>query len=646
MDDLFKSIIKNQYIRSIIYSQIKLIHRRMFGLQCRTFVWKELITDEYQLAYHGYFDILRQLKEENKKNSSNSSAISNYLNVLTKAVVIRGNLEFLQYLVERGEFLDGNELSFAVEHGHFHIVEYLLQLDPSVCKHKWLRSLWMCSQFGYSKLFIRILKLQGLSAPSNFISICQVALENGHKELGMWIFQNLRPPIRAEMVEAAIKLNDFQLLEKISIRNTHIPASFARIAARLGNIEILEHLYKRNKRCLNSSVVDAALEANQKETFYYLIREKRIRYGKHTFQLIAANGDLEMLKELGGAKQQFCGKLAFSSAAENNHMHILEYINGKDSRIHCLPSSLLKVIERGHTDVYRFLLERQPSIFNRKLLDRLAAIGDRFMDELSHLVLTLKVVPSPLAFENAVVNNQFETILFLYDHTVIRPEIVCMRTAVKLHHTHIARWLNDNCFGMEFPSIIEPNPYNPEPYFNLLMIYMEVGMTIYSMDLAIAFVYCLVFFRFELIEQILAYGDNASLLDDVPFVKELTKYVFNHYFERFQWKSFEYFIRKFKMARENLAILEHHLTRNTFMKSIANNQLEICHLLFTLAERPKTLLTHIMAERSLPFLKYIHEHLRLRDLEELSNKLKIKDHEMQAFIEYIKKNKYFNTNDN
>ncbi|EFA75951.1 putative periplasmic or exported protein [Heterostelium album PN500] len=590
-NNLFKLIINNSYIRKIIFNNVSLIHSIFEEPALK---WSELIKSEYHLAYYGYIDTLKTLKIEKKNKKFNNRLareklhpiqVLDYVHTLPNVAAKQGNQQLLEYLLEAGEFFNGEELSLAVKNNHYHLISFLLEkfgqnqnLDSALCEY---------AEQGHFELFKQIYKY--CTDDNEWSEIIDVAFRHRQLEIGEWLYRERGLACKPETATELLSFGDRDLIDWMINNKFKFSKDVLNEVIKMGDVQLFGRLYSQNLYYLNNDrAIKTAIQHNQMEMLNHLIFTRRLKYNSSNLAGIGAHGNLEMMKRIGGSKLQFFGKSAFSAAAENNLVDIIDHMHDIDLRISCKISSLKTIVERGNLDMLKHLHLTQPTTFRTELITKAAEFDH--IDILEYLILELDIVPTTDGIEAAAAKGNIKSIEFIYNNTSVKPNVKALEKAITNNHYSVVKWI-----GINEPNLLQRFlTFSISKQFDIRIfkILRNGGSTFVCHD---HIVNALKYGRFDIVELLM---DIGSFLSDELMLSSIKKPVFTRH--DIPFKSIRYFFTKYG---------EINNTDNIILQNFSTTDLEHAHFIFErLDDRQWSRFLLPLMKTSLGFTRYLLEY--------------------------------------
>ena len=261
---------------------------------------------------------------------------------------------------------------------------------------------------------------------------CAYAALYGHLEILKYLHEEVKAPWDWSTAELAAESGHLHILEYlVECKYDEYPEWVCAVAARCGRLNCLKYLHETAQVPLDEEVIEAALYSRAHECVQYLLDkdcpmpegwwyEDGTLFGDPTINQAAEGGNLEMIKYCLARNCPMDGKEACASAASGGSLECLKYLHEEVQAPWDDWDTANKAAENGHLHILEYLVECKCKLHSC-LYDYAAKNG-----HLNCLKFLRETAKAPFwfsgAIENAQENDHPECVQYLLDNNYPLPE--------------------------------------------------------------------------------------------------------------------------------------------------------------------------------------------------------------------------------
>ncbi|EFA84284.1 hypothetical protein PPL_03361 [Heterostelium album PN500] len=376
MNSQFKIIINSVVIRSLLFSYVKEINKRIIDqTKLRLFTWLELCEEPSQLLEYAYFDqFFSSLSVLEREEYENRYAILAYTSLMSKAL-------------GKCRYQDQDKWVYHIVDNYSEYIDELVLADRSfnrksiedACKAgdiETIRRLANAGEESYGgSIFIE----------SNLVE----AASNGHLETVKFLMENSEDRIDAYTAYGVAISNGYTdvvlyLYEHGAIKADLVEDSIGEMDVKCSDTKLIDHLFDTKYSDALGYVMYAAMKSGRIDLVKYLVKDKHLELDQQAIDIVGENGDLELLRFCYDNSSYRLSSDAYNHAVRVGNMKMLKYLHENCNDIQCSYKVVMEAFENSQFEALDYLTSNRQELMRKECLE--------YAIQYNHLPLVKKII--------------------------------------------------------------------------------------------------------------------------------------------------------------------------------------------------------------------------------------------------------------
>ncbi|EFA79603.1 hypothetical protein PPL_07462 [Heterostelium album PN500] len=309
----------------------------------------------------------------------------------------------------------------AIEAGHLHVVQYLLDIKEPFIFDPDFGSLLdysiFCNQLEIAKLLHQHNIIESEDTPIDYAAL------NGNIECLKWLNENTTVEASVQAMNNAALNNDLEVLKWLQQHRTEgCSDDIIQIVSRNGHIEVIQWLYENQSNVLQSQQsIDEAIAYGHLELAKWLFEKRNQQPSEDAIDYATMNG-----KE-----------------SEIRNLQMIKWLHDNHPNVGCTEQAILNAIKHGHFETMKWLRENRTeiSILKTLSLDHLYTYGVETIDWLSeNFIIDWKTV-----LREAIRRDSSEIVDFIIKKNLTTIDVLDK----KKYFSIFSKWMQKGVFSDE-----------------------------------------------------------------------------------------------------------------------------------------------------------------------------------------------------
>ncbi|EFA82158.1 hypothetical protein PPL_04578 [Heterostelium album PN500] len=275
-----------------------------------------------------------------------------------------GRLEMLEWLFS--QYPDGhngsNMFVYAIENGHTHIVEYLLEnhrylFQPK--KEHYLKAAASSKSIGALDLFIRLYRL-GCQCSINVID---TAAASGNLEIIKWIHSNTTIPFHRSTMNTAGRLSQFEVLKWLHENRTEgCSENLIDLVVIKNDLQLIKYLHHNRSGSCTVKAMNRSLKLGHLQTAIWLYENRTERFTPGIIKKVVLNGELNSIRWLEENTEERCTDYSLEVSVKLGFLDVVKYLherNGSNNRYSFSTKTMDLAIRGDYLNIVEWLNENR-----------------------------------------------------------------------------------------------------------------------------------------------------------------------------------------------------------------------------------------------------------------------------------------------